>query len=149
ELLAAQISTGLGNAAAYEAERRRAETLAEVDRVKTAFFSNVSHEFRTPLTLILGPPEAALGQERLPAAAREQLKVVRGNAQRLLKLVNSLLEFSRIEAGRIRARYQPTDLAALTRDLASMFRSTMERAGLQLLVECQDLQEPAFVDRDM
>ena len=149
ELLAAQISSGIGNAVAYDEERRRAEALAEVDRSKTAFFSNVSHEFRTPLTLILGPLEAALAQSKLPAAAREQLDIVRGNAQRLLKLVNSLLEFSRIEAGRIQAAYQATDLAACTRDLASMFRSTMERAGLRLVVECPDLRTPVYVDRDM
>ncbi len=149
ELLAAQISSGIGNAVAYDEERRRAEALAEIDRTKTAFFSNVSHEFRTPLTLILGPLEAALAQSKLPAAAREQLDVVRGNAQRLLKLVNSLLEFSRIEAGRIQAAYQATDLAACTRDLASMFRSTVERAGLHLLVDCPDLRAPVYVDRDM
>src|SRR5262249_33104585 len=143
------IASGISNAVAYEAERARAEALAEIDRTKTAFFSNVSHEFRTPLTLILGPLEAALAQAKLPAAAREQPDLVRRNAQWLLKLVNSLLEFSRIEAGRAQASFQATNLSVCTRDLASMFRSTVERAGLRLLVKCGDLHAPGFVDRDM
>ena len=149
ELLTSQIATAIANAVAYDAERRRAEALAEIDRAKTIFFSNVSHEFRTPLTLILGPLEEARANPQLPPAAREQLGLVTHNAQRLLKLVNSLLEFSRIEAGRIKACYQPTDLATLTRDLASMFRSAMERANLTYLVECEDLKAPVHVDRDM
>jgi PAS domain S-box-containing protein len=149
ELLTAQIGSAVANASAYEYERQRAEALAEVDRAKTIFFSNVSHEFRTPLTLILGPLEEALAGVELPARTREQLDLVRGNAQRLLKLVKSLLEFSRIEAGRIQASYQPTDLAVFTRDLAGMFRSTMERAGLRYRVECQDLEVPVYVDREM
>jgi PAS domain S-box-containing protein len=145
-LLCSQIATGVANARSYEAERRRAEALAEIDRAKTAFFSNVSHEFRTPLALIQGPLEEALADANVPAGAREQLELARRNSLRLLKLVNSLLEFSRLEAGRVQARYEPTDLAALTRDLASMFRSTIERAGLEFVVQCEDLGEPVFVD---
>src|SRR5581483_1046550 len=100
---------GLGNVRTYEAERRRAEALAEIDRAKTLFFSNVSHEFRTPLTLLLGPLEDALNDpaRRLEGAA---LDTSYRNALRLLKLVNALLDFARIEAGRIRATFEPTDL---------------------------------------
>src|ERR1017187_11023039 len=65
------------------------------------------------------------------------------------KLVNGLLDFSRIEAGRVQASYEPTDLAALTTDLASAFSSAMEKAGLQLIVECPPLPEPVYVDREM
>ena len=92
---------------------------------------NVSHEFRTPLTLMLGPVEDLLARSRRRAAARaprSQLEVVNRNGLRLLRLVNTLLDFSRIEAGRVRAAYEPTDLAALTADLASVFRSAV-RAG--------------------
>jgi signal transduction histidine kinase/DNA-binding response OmpR family regulator len=150
-LVAGQIAASISNAQAYEDERRRAESLAELDRAKTVFFSNVSHEFRTPLTLMLGPTEDALadGNESLAPQHRERVEIIHRNALRLLKLVNTLLDFSRIEAGRIQAVYQPTDLAALTTDLASVFRSAIERAGMQLVVDCPRLTEPAFVDRDM
>jgi PAS domain S-box-containing protein len=149
ELLAGQVSVSIRNAQAYEEERRRAEMLAEIDRAKTVFFSNVSHEFRTPLTLMLNPLEDVLQSGNLPTAEREQIAVAHRNSLRLLKLVNTLLDFSRIEAGRIQAVYEPTDLATLTTDLASVFRSAIEKAGLQLVVDCPPLSEPVYVDRDM
>jgi PAS domain S-box-containing protein len=148
-LVGSQVSSALAGAHAYEAERRRAEALAELDRAKTAFFSNVSHEFRTPLTLMLGPLEGAVADERIPQEQRRHLELAQHNAERLRKLVNSLLDFSRIEAGRVQASYEPTDLAALTRDLASTFRSAMEKADLELVVECAPLDAPVFVDREM
>src|SRR5262249_39437926 len=117
----------------------------------TAFFSNVSHEFRTPLTLLLGPVEDMLAQpeDDILPENRDLLKIVRRNARRLQKLVNTLLEFSRIEAARMRASYDPTDLANLTTQLASVFRSAVEKAGMRLMVDCGSLVEPAYVDRDM
>jgi signal transduction histidine kinase len=148
ELLASQIATAIAHARAYEDERKRAEALAEIDRTKTAFFSNVSHEFRTPLTLMLGPLEEALGNG-LPAEDHERLSVAHRNSLRLLKLVNTLLDFSRIEAGRIQAVYEPTDLGAYTAELASVFRAAIEKAGLQLIVDCPSLAEDVCVDRDM
>jgi signal transduction histidine kinase len=149
--IAEQIAIGLATARAYEEERRRAEALAEIDRAKTAFFSNVSHEFRTPLALMLGPLEEVLSEagERLSPQRHEQLITVRRNSVRLLKLVNTLLDFSRIEAGRVQAAYEPTDLALFTSEIASVFRSAMEKAGLRFAVECWPIDEPAFVDRDM
>jgi PAS domain S-box-containing protein len=151
DLLAAHVATAVANARAYEEERRRAEALAELDRAKTAFFSNVSHEFRTPLTLMLGPVADLLAKSHsdLSPAAAGQLEVVNRNGLRLLRLVNTLLDFSRIEAGRVKATYQPTDLAAFTTDVASVFRAAIERAGLRLVVDCERLREPVFVDRDL
>ena len=151
DLLAGHVAAAIASARAYEEERKRAEALAELDRAKTAFFSNVSHEFRTPLTLMLGPVEDMLVKpagEVLPDN-RELLTVVHRNGLRLLRLVNTLLDFSRIEAGRVRATYEPTDLASFTADLASNFRSACERAGLHLTVDCPPLGEPVFVDRRM
>src|SRR5262249_46637310 len=143
DLLAGHVATAVANARAYEEERRRAEALAELDRAKTAFFSNVSHEFRTPLTLMLGPVEDALAADgALSPPPRERLEVVPRNGLRLQRLVNTLLDFSRIEAGRVRACFEPTDLAAFTSDLASNFRSACERAGLALVVDCPPLPEP-------
>jgi PAS domain S-box-containing protein len=151
ELLRTQLATAIANARAYEEERKRAEALAEIDRAKTAFFSNVSHEFRTPLALMLGPVEDLLARSQtdLSPAATSLLEVVNRNGLRLLRLVNTLLDFSRIEAGRVRAVFQPTDLAAFTAELASVFRAAVERAGLRLRVDCPPLGEPVYVDRDM
>jgi PAS domain S-box-containing protein len=150
-LLANQVAGAISNALAYETERKRAESLAELDRAKTLFFSNVSHEFRTPLTLLLGPLEDLLPQarERLTLEQQEQLATARRNALRLLKLVNSLLDFSRIEAGRVQALYRPADLSQITAELASMFRAAIEKAGLKLVVDCAPLPESVYVDRDM
>ncbi len=150
ELVASQLGTALTNARAYEEERKRAEALAEIDRAKTAFFSNVSHEFRTPLTLILGPLEDLLHADAHRSIAdRDRLELVHRNSLRLLKLVNTLLDFSRLEAGRVQALFEPTDLAAVTTDLASAFRSAIESAGMALAVDCPPLGQPAYVDRDM
>ena len=151
ELVAERIATAVANARAFEGERRRAEALAELDGAKTTFFSNVSHEFRTPLTLLMSPLEELLAKpsDELPADARHLIMLSHRNSLRLLKLVNALLDFSRIEAGRARAFYQPTDLARLTAELASNFHSACERAGLWLDIACPALPEPVYVDRDM
>nr|WP_249159664.1 ATP-binding protein [Bradyrhizobium tropiciagri] len=150
-LVSAQITAAINNAQAYEEERRRAEALAEIDRAKTTFFSNVSHEFRTPLTLMLSPLEELLSRSGsdLQPGQRALLDIAQRNGQRLLKLVNTLLDFARIEAGRVSASFEPVDLVALTSDLASNFRSTVERAGLSLAIETQALPQPVYVDRDM
>ena len=151
DLVAGQLSASIANARASEEERRRAEALAEIDRAKTAFFSNVSHEFRTPLTLMLGPVDDLLADDEAPLAPaqRQQLELARRSGLRLQKLVNTLLDFSRIEAGRAQASYRPTDLAALTADIASTFRSAIEKGGLRLLVDCAQSPDSAYVDSDM
>lgn len=151
QFAAGHIANAISNARTYEQERKRAEALAELDRAKTTFFSNVSHEFRTPLTLMLGPVEDILAKPegKIPPENRELLTLVHRNGQRLLKLVNTLLDFSRIEAGRVEASYEPTDLAAFTAELASMFRSAVEKEGLRLIVDCPSLPEPVYVDREM
>ena len=150
DLIAGQVATAIQNARDIEEERRRADALAEIDRAKTAFFSNVSHEFRTPLTLMLGPLESLLANPHaMPADDREHLAIAHRNSLRLLKLVNSLLDFSRIEAGRMHASFAPADLSAITADLASGFRSALDAAGLALIVDCPPLPRPVPVDRDM
>ena len=154
-LVAQQTAALVNGAVAYQVQQRRAEELAELDRAKTTFFSNISHEFRTPLTLIMGPVEELrarlAGQE--PATqdpgTREELEVIQRNGLRLGKLVNTLLDFSRIEAGRMEARYEPVDLAAFTADLASVFRSAMDRAGLAFQVDCAGLPAAVYIDREM
>jgi signal transduction histidine kinase/AmiR/NasT family two-component response regulator len=150
-LVCKQITSHISNVRALEEEKKRTETLAEMDRAKTAFFSNVSHEFRTPLTLMLGPIELMLEGRKgeLSPEVRAEAEVVHRNALRLLKLVNALLDFSRIEAGRVEATYEPVDLAAATTDLVAGFRSAIEGAGMKLFVDAESLGTPVYVDRDM
>ncbi|MFI5914459.1 SpoIIE family protein phosphatase [Dactylosporangium sp. NPDC051541] len=150
ELTAGHVATGIGSARSYQAQQRRAEELAELDRAKTAFFSNISHEFRTPLSLIMGPVQEL--RDRLPAGRRDlhdEVEVIQRNALRLGKLVNTLLDFSRIEAGRMQASYEPVDLSLFTAELASVFRAAVERAGLVLDVDCPPLDRPVHLDRGM
>jgi signal transduction histidine kinase len=151
KLARTQIATAIVNVRAYEEERKRAEALAEIDRAKTAFFNNVSHEFRTPLTLLLGPAEDMLAMKYgiLSRGAAEQVEVIHRNALRMQRLVNSLLDFSRIEAGRSKGLYAATNLAEFTADLASVFRAAMEKAQLKFTVDLKPLPEPVFVDREM
>jgi PAS domain S-box-containing protein len=151
DLVAGQVTMTVANAQAYEEEHKRAEALAELDRAKTTFFSNVSHEFRTPLTLMLSPLEELSNSldRRLQPDEREQLQLIQRNGLRLQKLVNTLLDFSRIEARRVQASYEPINLAAHTAELASTFRSLIEQAGMNLEIDCPPLSEPVYVDREM
>lgn len=149
ELIAGQIGAALANVQAFEEARLRAEALAEIDHAKTLFFSNVSHEFRTPLTLILGPLERLLTDAVLPLDVYRELRLVERNGLRLLKLVNSLLDFSRVEAGRVQAAFFPTELDRLTTHLASHFRSAFDQAGVALHVDCPPLAQPVYVDVTM
>ncbi|SED15831.1 PAS domain S-box-containing protein [Amycolatopsis tolypomycina] len=149
-LVAQQTAALVNGAIAYQVQQRRAEELTALDAAKTTFFANISHEFRTPLTLILGP--AAELRETLDGAGervREEVDVIQRNALRLGRLVNNLLDFSRIEAGRMQARFEPVDLGTFTGELASVFRAAVERAGLVFEVDCRPSAEPVHVDRGM
>ena len=150
ELLGSTLTAALATVRLRAAERRRADELAEIDRAKTQFFSNVSHEFRTPLTLMLGPLEESLkdGGTLVPSD-RERVEIAFRNGQRLLHLVNSLLDFARIEAGRAQARVQPMDIVALTTGLVATFRSACEQAGLRLVIDADEIAQPVLLDAEM
>jgi signal transduction histidine kinase len=147
-LVASQLTSAIARARASEEERLRAEAMAELDRAKTLFFSNISHELRTPLTLMLGPTTDAL---RSPAQTleRHDLEIVHRNALRLQKLVGSLLDFARIEAGRAPVSLAPIRLDTFTADLAHAFDSAMREAGLAYEVSCEPLPRPVLIDPDM
>lgn len=147
-LVTEHLSGAIADAEAFETERKRAEALAEIDRAKTVFFSNISHEFRTPLTLIAGPLQEALSESGLSQPIREKIEVAQRSAMRLQKLVNNLLDFSRIEAGRAQAAFQSVDLVALTRDLVSSFESAFAQAGLWLTYKPAADMPLVFVDPD-
>ena len=145
--IAQRLSAGVTNARTFAAERERAAELAELAAAKTAFFSNVSHEFRTPLTLMLAPLADALQGEA--ALDSEQVELVHRNGLRLLKLVNTLLDFSKLEAGHIQAQFVPVEAAALTAELVGTFRDACERAGLTLEIDCDHLPAGVYLDPEL
>lgn len=151
QLAAAQISRAISDALVYQAQRRRAEALAELDKAKTEFFANVSHEFRTPLTLITGPAEDILldSAEPLGPGQRQRVEVIRRNAGRLRRLVDNLLDFATIEAGKQSPDRHLLDLAALTRELVASFGPAASHAGLQLRSDIPSLPRPVSVDAGM
>jgi len=148
DLIAGHFSAAITDALAMEQEKERSEALARLDQAKSDFLANVSHELRTPLTLLLGPAEDALADDRHPLddAQRNRLQVIARNGSRMLGLVNTLLDFSRLDVLRDESTFQPTDLLRYTAELASMFESAAERAGLRLTVS-GTLEGEAYVDR--
>lgn len=126
------------------------QTLQVMDQAKTDFFNDVSHELRTPLTLLLWSLEQLSTSEQVNQGKETRaLATATRNAKRMLRLINTLLEFARADSGRIKAVYQPTDLATLTCELANQFRTAVELEGLQLSLHCPQLSHPVYVDREM
>ncbi|HMG88968.1 MAG TPA: PAS domain-containing protein [Chryseolinea sp.] len=151
ELLTSQVARAISYATAFEEERKRIEALEQIDKAKTVFFSNISHEFRTPLTLMLNPLEELLARKdsNLSSADMESIGTTHRNALRLLKLVNSLLDFSRIESGKQHANFTKVDIVNYTKNLVSNFRSVVEKAGLKLVVKTSKIKQPVYIDRHM
>lgn len=148
-LIADQVATSFADVHVLKEERKRVEALAELDRAKTLFFSNISHEFRTPLTLLMSPLEDALNDPDVIPENKKRLDVAYRNGLRMQKLVNTLLEFSRIEAGRMDGKFERVDICTLTEDLVSTFRSAIEKAGMSLEIECHEVTGDVYVDPEM
>jgi signal transduction histidine kinase len=148
DLIAAHFAAAITDATAMEQEKERSEALERLDQAKSDFLANVSHELRTPLTLLLGPAEDALEDEKhlLDDVQRRRLEVISRNASRMLRLVNTLLDFSRLDTVRDESTFQPTDLRRYTAELASMFETAVERAGLTLSIG-GGLEGEVYVDR--
>jgi signal transduction histidine kinase/FixJ family two-component response regulator len=151
DLVTRWCSTLLSDARAYEYERARTEMLTDLDEAKTRFFQNVSHEFRTPLTLVLGALQGA--DTESPSGAQgldaDTIETARRAALRLDRLVDAIFTFAQAEGGSLVAHRQPTDISALTQDCASMFRSAVEQAGLTLTVEVPPTATVVDMDPEM
>lgn len=147
-VVASGVAASIAAARGREDERAKAESLAALDRAKSAFVANVSHEFRTPLTLLLGPLERALADLDIDAAVRDDLEIAQRNAERLLRLTNTLLDFSRLEDGRLTATFEPVDLPLLTAEVTKSFQDVFKRSGVELILDCQPDSTPVFVDID-
>lgn len=152
KLISSQVSTTIADVRSYEEERKRVEKLQELDRAKTTFFSNISHEFRTPLTLILAPVEdlmSQVGDRSDLSGFKEQLKMIQRNGIMLQKLVNTLLDFSKIEARKTTASFELTDISSFSGLIASSFETVIQKAGLEFTISTEEISQEVYVDREM
>jgi signal transduction histidine kinase/ligand-binding sensor domain-containing protein/DNA-binding response OmpR family regulator len=124
------------------------EKAKEVDRVKTSFFTNISHEFRTPLTLIKGPVQELLEKYGNDSGARAKLKLIQRNSDLLLKLINQLLDLARVEAGTLKLEKSEDDVYSFLRAIASSFESFGRQKGVSLSVEIPVVHKSIVYDRD-
>ena len=147
ELVSRQLGTLLTDARAYQDQRSRAEMLAALQESRIRFFQNVSHEFRTPLTLVLSGLDSLSVADSGPDA--EQLSSALRAALRLERLVDALLTFAQTESGALVAHREATDLVQLTGEAAAMFRSAIEQADLEYLVELPERPLVVDIDREM
>lgn len=136
QIVATQAALAVQQSRLYQTTRQQAERLLEADRLKTEFFQNISHEFRTPLTLTIGPLESACNRkEDLPY---EQAVIALRNSRRLLRLVNQLLDLQRLDAGRMQPSFRPCDLVGFCYSTAESFRAYCEKKGLHLITQLQE-----------
>ncbi|WWC63422.1 uncharacterized protein I303_106024 [Kwoniella dejecticola CBS 10117] len=141
------LASGIAAVRSYEAEQQRVEELAALDRAKSLLFSNVSHELRTPLTLIAGPLDDLL-QETAEGPKRENLVMARRNVRRLTRLVSTLMDVSRLEAGRLKGSFQLVNLGVVTRDLAVLFKGAMKQAKLEFSIDCDLSPQTVYIDSE-
>ncbi len=131
-----------------EMEHVQAEHLVEVDRLKSRFFANISHEFRTPLTLILGPIEKIRSKVQ-EQSVQADLSMMQRNAHRLLRLINQLLDLSKLEAGAMKLRASRVNIVPLVRGLAYSFETSAGLRQIDLEVVAAQEEIEVYCDRDM
>ena len=131
--VANQAAIAVQQADLYQKSRLQAAQLLELDQQKTAFFQNISHEFRTPLTLTIGPLESAV--ERGEGLDVEQSVIALRNSRRLLRLVNQLLDLQRLDAGKMQPTFRPCDLAVFVAEVVEAFQTYCERKQITLSTE--------------
>jgi signal transduction histidine kinase/class 3 adenylate cyclase len=143
QVVATQASLAVQQSRLYQTTRQQAERLLEADRMKNEFFQNISHEFRTPLTLMIGPLESAVNQKQdLPY---EQAGIALRNSRRLLRLVNQLLDLQRLDAGKMQPSFRPTDLVAFCRTTIDSFRPYCDKKGIHLITQLEECP-PLYLD---
>lgn len=120
----------------------------QISDIKLRFFTNISHELRTPLTLIAGPVEQVLKNDKLPADAREQLVVVERNTNRMLRLVNQILDFRKIQNKKMKMQVQQLNVVAFVRKIMDNFESVAEEHNIDFLFQTEKEALNLWVDAD-
>lgn len=143
QAVAAQAAIAVQQSRLYQTTRQQAEKLLELDRQKTEFFQNVSHEFRTPLTLTIGPLESAVAQGQ--GLSYDQSTIALRNSRRLLRLVNQLLDLQRLDAGRMQPKFRPCNLLDFVTQIVDSFQPYCEKKQIQLQTSLQDCP-PIYLD---
>ncbi|MET0189626.1 MAG: ATP-binding protein, partial [Pseudonocardia sediminis] len=146
-LVIGHIGTAMTVARVQEAERTRRDGQVRNEQIRSDHYAGLGDEFRGPLTLVLGPLDRL--REHTDASVRSEVELAQRNAQRILKLVNGLLDVSTLQSGLLEGMYAPTELGTFTGELAAAFGPVAERAGLRLDVDCPPTDRPVWVDRDM
>ncbi|MCU0549207.1 MAG: response regulator [Leptolyngbya sp. Prado105] len=141
--VASQAAIAVQQSRLYQTTRQQAEKLLQLDRQKTEFFQNISHEFRTPLTLMVGPLETAVANGQ--GLSAEQSTIALRNSRRLLRLVNQLLDLQRLDAGRMQPKFQACDLVEFVSQIAETFRPYCEKKGLNLITQVAPCP-PVYLD---
>lgn len=131
--VAAQAAIAVQQSHLYQKTREQAERLLQLDKQKTEFFQNISHEFRTPITLIQGPLESAVNTGE--GLSYNQSAIALRNSRRLLRLVNQLLDLQRLDAGRMQPSFRPCDLVEFVSQIVESFRPYCEKKSLHLVAE--------------
>jgi signal transduction histidine kinase len=144
-VLRAHLTSSLSSVRAYEAEQQRLLDKERMERAKTAWFQGAAHDIRTPLTLVAGPLEDTLATALTPKQ-RSSLVLAQRNVARIQRLITSLLDFSRIEAGKLSGRFVPTDLGRFVGDLAALFRPAAERRQITFNVELDPSESSVYID---
>ncbi|KAI9328079.1 hypothetical protein BDR26DRAFT_1012478 [Obelidium mucronatum] len=146
-----EIATSYTSVKSLETAKKQNHALLELDKVKTSFFVSMSHELRTPLTLIISPVEDVIKESKnqLTKEQSSTLELVRKNACRLLKLVNTLLDIGRLNAGCMTATFRRTNIADKIHQFESMFEGIIKKAGLNFITEFSQINEPCYMDEEM
>ena len=145
QAVASQAAIAVQQSRLYQKTRQQAERLLELDRQKTEFFQNVSHEFRTPLTLMIGPLESVVAQEK--ALPYDQSAIALRNSRKLLRLVNQLLDIQRLDAGRMQSSFRPCNLVEFVNQIVEAFRPYSERKNIEISTQFTPCA-PVYLDSE-
>ncbi|RIB30113.1 hypothetical protein C2G38_2238477 [Gigaspora rosea] len=149
-------NTALMYGRSIEEEKKYSNVLADLNHQKDAFFQNISHELKTPLTLIFSPLDELINACPQDAQMKSYLQIIRRNTCRLLKLINNFLQFSNVESGRLEAHFCETNISKFTQELVMNFESMAKTLGLEYIVDIPNpdkfngiVNEKVYLDHDM